>query len=82
MPVYLLKNIQYKKQNKKQSEGEMRIIKTLTVIGLILATGYIFGLTILALQLASERAYCRTQDLDKMSKTDFQYCLQLNSELR
>ena len=82
MPVYLLKNIQYKKQNKKQSEGEMRIIKTLTVIGLILATGYIFGLTILALQLASERAYCRTQDLDKMSKADYQYCLQLNMGLR
>ena len=60
----------------------MRVIKTLTVIGLILATGYIFGLTILALQLATERAYCRTQDLDKMSKADFQYCLQLNKELR
>lgn len=82
MPVYLLKNIQYKKQNKKQSEGEMRIIKTLTVIGLILATGYIFGLTILALQLATERAYCRTQPLDQMSKADYQYCNELNKELR
>ncbi len=60
----------------------MRVIKTLTVIGLILATGYIFGLTILALQLATERAYCRTQDLDKMSRTDYQYCVQLNKELR
>lgn len=82
MPVYLLKNIQYKKQNKKQSEGEMRIIKTLTAIGLILATGYIFGLTILALQLATERAYCRTQPLDQMSGTDYRYCVQLNKELR
>lgn len=59
-----------------------RVIKTLTMIGLVLATGYIFGLTILALQLASERAYCRTQDLDKMSKADYQYCLELNSGLR
>ena len=60
----------------------MRVIKTLTVIGLILATGYIFGLTILALQLASERAYCRTQPLDKMSDTDYRYCLELNRELK
>ena len=60
----------------------MRIIRTITIIGLVLATGYIFGLTILALQLASERAYCRTQDLDKMSGTDYRYCLELNAELR
>lgn len=60
----------------------MRVIKTLTVIGLILATAYIFGLAILALQLASERAYCRTQPLDKMSKADYQYCNKLNKELR
>lgn len=60
----------------------VRIIKYLTAIGLILATGYIFGLTILALQIASERAYCKTQPLDQMSRADYQYCLELNKELR
>lgn len=52
------------------------------MIGLVLAGVYIFVLTILALQLASERAYCRTQDLDKMSGTDYRYCLELNRGLR
>ena len=60
----------------------MRVIKILTTIGLVIAGIYIFWLGILALQLASDRSYCRNTNLDQMSKTDYQYCLKLNAGLK
>lgn len=60
----------------------MKIIKIITIVGLIIATGYIFGLAILAIQLASERAYCKYTPLDQMNKADYQYCLELNAGLK
>lgn len=53
----------------------VRIIKYLTVIGLILASIFVAILAISALQIANDNATC-SKPLDQLNRVDYHYCLQ------
>lgn len=55
----------------------MKTIKYLTIIGLILATIYVFFVAVSYIQIAGERDKCKHTPLDQMSRVDYQYCLRL-----
>lgn len=55
----------------------MRAIKYLLIIGLILATIYVFFVSISFIQIAGEREKCKHTPLDEMNQVDYQYCLRL-----
>lgn len=53
----------------------VRIIKYLTVTGLILASIYVAILAISAIQIANDNARC-SKPLDELDRIDTVYCLQ------
>lgn len=53
----------------------MRAIKYSLIIGLILATIYVFFVSISFIQIAGEWEKCKHTPLDEMSQVDYQYCL-------
>lgn len=53
----------------------MKTIKTLTVIGLAIATIYVIILLFSMAQIAHERANCKLTPLDQLSSADYQYCI-------
>lgn len=57
----------------------VRIIKYLTVTGLILASIYVAILAISAIQIANDNATC-SKPLDQLDRADYQFCL--SRELR
>lgn len=52
-------------------------LRYLLIIGLILATIYVFFVSISFIQIAGEREKCKHTPIDEMSQADFQYCLRL-----
>jgi len=52
----------------------MRVIKTLTFIGLLLAVLYVIYLLFQMATLAQETARCRTTPLDQLTSVDYYYC--------
>lgn len=59
----------------------MEITSILLGIALTLAVFYTLFLIVSAMQIANDRAKCEVP-LDRLSRADYQYCLQLNSGLR
>lgn len=55
----------------------MKITSILLIIGLILATIYVFFVSISFIQIAGEREKCKHTPLDQMSRADYQYCVGL-----
>lgn len=55
----------------------MKLTSILLIIGLILATIYVFFVAIGFIQIAGEREKCKHTPLDEMSQIDYQYCLRL-----
>ena len=53
----------------------MKLTSILLIIGLILATIYVFFVSISFIQIAGEREKCKHTPLDQLDRADYQFCL-------